>query len=72
MTTTLVERCVHQIFDEGVHVLFKEQWEACKKCAYDPENNKKCPGYSPTAHYVSNNSPSLVSSTSPNLNGARV
>jgi hypothetical protein len=43
-----LERCVHQGVDTGRHVLFKEQWENCKTCTYDPENNKKCPNYSPT------------------------
>jgi len=67
-----LERCVHQIFDEGVHVLFKEQWEACKKCAYDSENNKKCPNYSPTAYYASDNNPNLVSSVSKNFDEVKV
>jgi hypothetical protein len=43
---SLVERCFHQLADEGLHsVLFKEQWDACKKCEYNPEINKKCDGY---------------------------
>lgn len=48
-----LERCVHQISDEGVHALFKEQWERCKNCAYDPQNNKRCSNYCPTYSPVS-------------------
>jgi len=33
--------------DNGHHALFREKWERCKTCIYDPENNKKCPDYSP-------------------------
>lgn len=50
-----IERCVHQISDGGNHLLFKEQWERCKNCAYDPENNKKCPGYSPRVYSIPEN-----------------
>jgi len=42
-----LERCVHQILNPV--------WERCKDCAYDLENNKKCPAYSPTVYDVSNN-----------------
>ncbi len=55
-----LERCVHQGLDTGAHVLFKEQWERCKNCTYDPENNKKCVGYSPTAYSVSDKKPEPV------------
>jgi hypothetical protein len=48
---TLVERCVHQGINTGHHALFKEKWERCKNCAYDPENNKRCPEYSTTAYF---------------------
>jgi hypothetical protein len=55
---TLVERCVHQdVPDTGRHVLFKEQWDKCKNCTYDPVNNKKCPGYSPKSYYAYENNP---------------
>lgn len=37
-----IERCVHQFLNPV--------WEGCKICAYDPENNKKCAGYSPTGY----------------------
>jgi hypothetical protein len=48
-----LERCIHQLHDEGIHsVLFKEQWEKCMNCTYDPVNNKRCPGYSPTYYPV--------------------
>ncbi|HPD82028.1 MAG TPA: hypothetical protein PK357_02915 [Candidatus Pacearchaeota archaeon] len=50
-----IERCVHQVSDGGNHLLFKEQWERCKNCAYDPENNKKCSGYSPIVYSTSEN-----------------
>jgi hypothetical protein len=48
-----LERCIHQGRDVGHHALFKEQWERCKNCTYDLENNKRCPGYSPTSYYNS-------------------
>jgi hypothetical protein len=63
-----IERCVHQISDEGPHALFKEQWERCKGCKYDPENNKRCCGYSPIAYYNSN----PVSSVSQNIREIKV
>ena len=66
-----IERCVHQTCDEGVHVLFKEQWERCKECSYDPENNKKCPGYSPISYCCSENNLNLISSNSQNSNEVR-
>jgi hypothetical protein len=50
-----IERCLHQISDEGNHILFREQWERCKNCAYDPANNKKCPGYSPIVYSLPEN-----------------
>jgi len=43
----VLERCVHQILNPV--------WERCKDCAYDSENNKKCPAYSPTAYDISEN-----------------
>jgi hypothetical protein len=39
------ERCVHQGVDTGRHVLFNEQWERCKKCTYNLEENRKCFDY---------------------------
>jgi hypothetical protein len=40
------ERCMYQNeMDTGPHVLFKEQWEKCRNCVYDPENNKRCNNY---------------------------
>lgn len=47
-----IERCVNQGINAGRHLLFHEQWERCKNCKYDPENNKKCPGYSPTSYNI--------------------
>lgn len=49
---SLEERCAHQGVDSGPHVLFKEKWERCKNCAYDPENNKKCSDYAKADYYV--------------------
>lgn len=70
-----IERCVHQISDGGNHLLFKEQWERCKNCAYDPENNKRCPGYSPIVYSVpdkisENNLNVIYSFSQPDLNRA--
>jgi len=72
---SLVERCVHQGLDIGAHVLFKEQWERCKNCTYDPENNKMCAGYSPTAYNLpdeknifESNLKIVYSATPPDLN----
>ena len=59
-----LERCVHQILNPV--------WERCKDCAYDSENNKKCPNYSPTAYYASDNNPNLVSSVSKNFDEVKV
>jgi len=42
-----LERCVHQILNPV--------WKSCENCAYDPENNKKCPAYSPTSYDISDN-----------------
>jgi D-arabinose 1-dehydrogenase-like Zn-dependent alcohol dehydrogenase len=68
-----IERCVHQISDEGKHVLFQEQWEKCKKCTYDQENNKKCCGYSPITYYGAEfENPNLIASTSQNIRGIKV
>jgi hypothetical protein len=67
-----LERCVHQGIDDGPHILFKEKWERCKNCAYDPENNKNCPDYSPTAYYVSDNNSNLISSKLQILENIRV
>lgn len=45
----LVERCFHQlnrsepIYIDGCPV------NPCSNCKYDPENNKKCPNYSPVS-----------------------
>jgi len=59
------ERCMHQgVIDNGRHALFNEKWERCKNCAYDPENNKKCPDYSKTCSYFPYSIPNLVSSVS--------
>lgn len=52
MTNALEERCVHQFLSPV--------WETCKTCAYDPENNKICPGYSPTVYSVSDKKPEPV------------
>jgi len=41
---SLVERCIHQFLNPV--------WEGCKTCAYDLENNKKCPGYSKTSYEI--------------------
>ena len=54
---SVLERCVHQGLDTGAHVLFKEKWERCKNCAYDPENNKKCTDYSKSDYYFSDEKP---------------
>ena len=55
------ERCIHQNeLDTGPHVLFKEQWERCKNCAYDPENNKKCNNYFGIKQTVPEIKPELV------------
>jgi len=60
-----LERCVHQIMPTGAHISFlKGEWERCKECKYDPENNKRCPNYSPTSYYVPDDSdkkPEIVS-----------
>lgn len=64
--STLEERCVHQGVDNGIHILFKEQWERCKNCAYDPENNKKCENYSPTSYFIPENNFYLIVSQSKN------
>ena len=39
-----LERCVHQ--------LLNPVWKSCEDCAYDLENNKKCPAYSPTVYDI--------------------
>jgi hypothetical protein len=70
-----LERCIHQGVDVGHHALFKEQWERCKNCAYDPENNKKCPGYSPVVYSIPENIPEfnlsiVYSVVRPDLNKA--
>jgi hypothetical protein len=72
MFMSVLERCVHQEHDEGAHVLFKEQWERCKSCAYDPENNKRCCNYSPTAYYTLENEKNLISSIVETVNEVRV
>ena len=69
---TLVERCSHQILSPEVHALFKEQWKRCSNCAYDPENNKRCPNYSPTGgYYVCDKNSDIASSTPQDLDGIR-
>ena len=40
----LVERCTHQ-FSSPV-------WKSCETCAWDQENNKKCPAYSPMVYEI--------------------
>jgi hypothetical protein len=55
------ERCVHQGIDTGAHVLFKEKWERCKNCAYDPENNKRCTDYTKVEYYISDEKPKFES-----------
>ena len=46
------ERCIHQFLNPV--------WDRCKTCAYDPENNKKCNGYSPTAYDIPINNKKLA------------
>jgi hypothetical protein len=50
---SLVERCVHQIVPPCPSVLFRKEWERCKTCAYDLENNKKCVNYSAIVYEIS-------------------
>jgi hypothetical protein len=67
----LGEVCMHQGVDNGPHALFKEKWDRCKNCTYDPENNKKCPDYSKTFGYSQYNIPKSVSSPPENREDIR-
>lgn len=64
---SLIKRCYHQIVPPGsVNSFFKEQWERCERCEYDPENNEKCPAYSPTTYEIKD--PTQNSSASEQIN----
>ena len=49
---SIPERCFYQIVPPIKSLLGNRLGVGdCSKCAYDPENNKKCPGYTPHSSY---------------------
>ena len=43
-----LKRCYYQLSPPTSSLLFKEQVERCKNCAYDSIKNKECKSYIPT------------------------